>query len=485
MRGAQAARSLSEVLWETLQDALAEHRTARVAELSGRLAEISLTVASLADAGKRPSSPRTPERSGQSRPERASALPPAHEPTRPHEPAGSTSEFTVASQAQSPSAAGLSPTSNQEPEPVSEASRSAESASGSERTPPSRSAAPFESLPVPPPASPQQGLGGDRERAVAAILVDELGAREPVETRSSPRDGAPTPGNIAIRDERAPAAKRGDATQAGPGEVGAEQGDTAQAGPGEVGAEQGDTAQAGPGEVGAEQGDTAQAGPGDVGAEQRDTAPQAAGQRDGERRYSAQGTAGHGSAEPAETDHARTRHGDTGQSPPSWIASIERHLERYRRDRHAFALLLLELADIQRLRHAELPGEIARLTTLVEAELSAQLRPADSLMRESLGRYWLVAPQTTGADAQALAAQLAEAVSRAASHRGAPLQLAVGIALCQQDALGARELVARAEVGLYEALATGQVLTTSEEPNARDRPVSSARAGADESDDPR
>src|ERR1700690_4206194 len=45
------------------------------------------------------------------------------------------------------------------------------------------------------------------------------------------------------------------------------------------------------------------------------------------------------------------------RDPTVWIASIGRRLERYERDGVPFAVLLVELADVERLRPAELPGE--------------------------------------------------------------------------------------------------------------------------------
>lgn len=146
------------------------------------------------------------------------------------------------------------------------------------------------------------------------------------------------------------------------------------------------------------------------------------------------------------------------QEPAHWIASIERRLERYERDRAPFAVLLLELAGIERLRHSELPGEVARLTGLAESVLADELRPADSLTRESPGRYWLLAPEADASSARVLAERLAEAVRGAASHRGAPLQLAVGIALCPADGSWAGALAAHADVALYAARAAGRPL---------------------------
>jgi len=153
-------------------------------------------------------------------------------------------------------------------------------------------------------------------------------------------------------------------------------------------------------------------------------------------------------------------HREGGQAPgrnqSQWIASIERRLERYERDRLPFAVMLVELVDVERLRHAELPGEMARMTGSVETALSGELRPADSLMRESPGRYWLLAPETDSAGARVLAERLSQAVRGIAGHRGAPLEIAVGIAVCPPDGNQAVALAARADIALYAARAAGR-----------------------------
>jgi GGDEF domain-containing protein len=143
-------------------------------------------------------------------------------------------------------------------------------------------------------------------------------------------------------------------------------------------------------------------------------------------------------------------------APSEWIASIGRLLERYARDGAPFAVLLVELAGVERLRHAELPGEVSRLTGLVEAALSGELRPADSLTRESPGRYWLLAGETDSSGSRELAERLAGAVRNAASHRGAPLEVALGVAVCPRDGSQAAALAAQAELALYAARAAGK-----------------------------
>ena len=159
---------------------------------------------------------------------------------------------------------------------------------------------------------------------------------------------------------------------------------------------------------------------------------------------------------PRESPEIEIRDERGEHAPSEWIASIGRLLERYTRDRAPFAVLLVELADVERLRHAELPGEVSRLTGLVEAALSAELRPADLLTRESPGRYWLLAPETDSGGATTLAERMASAVRGAASHRGASLQVAVGIAVCPLDGSQAAALAAQAEIALYAARASGK-----------------------------
>lgn len=144
------------------------------------------------------------------------------------------------------------------------------------------------------------------------------------------------------------------------------------------------------------------------------------------------------------------------EGPAAWIGSIGRRLERHAQDRLPFAVLLVELVDLERLRGAESRDSVSQLAAQVEDRLARELRPADSLTRESPGRYWLLAPQTDLTDAQILADRIARAVRSSSSHRGTPLEVAVGIAVCPEDGCEPSELAAHADVGLYAARAAGR-----------------------------
>jgi GGDEF domain-containing protein len=144
------------------------------------------------------------------------------------------------------------------------------------------------------------------------------------------------------------------------------------------------------------------------------------------------------------------------EGPAAWIGSIGRRLERYEQEGSPFAVLLVELVDIERLRHAESSSEVARLTSRVQDALARELGAADSLTRERPGRYWLLAEQTDGRSVRMLAEQLARAVRSSASHRGTPLEVAVGVAVCPEDGRQISALAAHADVGLYAARAAGR-----------------------------
>jgi GGDEF domain-containing protein len=152
---------------------------------------------------------------------------------------------------------------------------------------------------------------------------------------------------------------------------------------------------------------------------------------------------------------------DARHSPDAtpWGTVVQRRLDRYLTDRERFAVLLVELLDAERLRLAQPPSDASRQIREVEAAMVAQLRPADALVREADGRYWLIAPDTDAAAARALAGAMAAAARRSASHRAAPLGVAIGIALCPEHGIEAASLFGHAEVDLYAAEAGGSILS--------------------------
>ena len=152
----------------------------------------------------------------------------------------------------------------------------------------------------------------------------------------------------------------------------------------------------------------------------------------------------------------------------AWLAAIARQLERYEADRLPFAVLLVELREIERLRLETSPAELAALGAELERVLAAELygtggsgepmsrgRPpwTGALTPQRPGRCWLHAPGTDRRGARALADRLVRAVLAGVSHRGRPLEAIVGIAVCPQDGRQAAALAAHADIDLHAARA--------------------------------
>jgi GGDEF domain-containing protein len=154
------------------------------------------------------------------------------------------------------------------------------------------------------------------------------------------------------------------------------------------------------------------------------------------------------------------------EGPSAWVSSVGRLLARHAEDGLPFAVLLVEIVDVARLERSETPHELHGLVAKVESALGRGMRATDRLSRETLGRYWLVAPETNGTGARMLAERLARLVRTSATHHGVPLEVAIGIAVCPDDGTEAPALAARADLGVYSARATGRSISHTDPPPA-------------------
>jgi GGDEF domain-containing protein len=144
-----------------------------------------------------------------------------------------------------------------------------------------------------------------------------------------------------------------------------------------------------------------------------------------------------------------------GEVVEPWRGPIERRLDRQLQDGRPFSVLTMEIDDLDRLLAAATGREVVEAIEGAERAICSELRPADMLVRERLGRYWLTAPETDLASGRALGQRLADAVAAAAYHQGAPLALSIGLAVAPDDALDAEMLAAHADEGLFAARAAG------------------------------
>jgi GGDEF domain-containing protein len=154
------------------------------------------------------------------------------------------------------------------------------------------------------------------------------------------------------------------------------------------------------------------------------------------------------------------------EGPSAWVSSVGRLLSRHAEDGLPFAVLLVEIVDVAHLERSETPHDMHGLVAKVESAIGRGMRSGDHLSRETLGRYWLVAPETNGTGARMLAERLARLVRTSATHRGVPLEVAIGIAVCPEDGTEAPALAARADLGVYSARATGRSIAHSDPPSA-------------------
>jgi hypothetical protein len=143
------------------------------------------------------------------------------------------------------------------------------------------------------------------------------------------------------------------------------------------------------------------------------------------------------------------------QGPAAWIGSIGRQLAQFAQDGRSFAVLLVEMSDMDGIRRSESPTELARLDGLAEETLAREVRTrgSGSLTRECPGRYWLLAPDTDRAGAELFAQRVRQSVASSVSYRQAPLDVMVGAAVCPEDGEEGSALAAQADVELYAARA--------------------------------
>ena len=142
------------------------------------------------------------------------------------------------------------------------------------------------------------------------------------------------------------------------------------------------------------------------------------------------------------------------QSGPPWLAAIGRRLEQREADGLPFAVIVVEIDDLDRLLASAAGREVALALEAAERGLTAELAPADLIVRERLGRWWLTSPDRDGETARDLGVRVADAIARA-QLGGVPLKASLGLAICPDDGDGLDALAGRADEGMFAARAAG------------------------------
>jgi GGDEF domain-containing protein len=142
------------------------------------------------------------------------------------------------------------------------------------------------------------------------------------------------------------------------------------------------------------------------------------------------------------------------EATPPWLAAIARRLERREQDGLPFAVFVVEVDDLERLLASQTGREVAFALETAERGLTAELAPADLVVRERLGRWWLTSPDRDPAAARDLGSRIASAIG-AAELGGAPLSASIGVAVCPSDGESLDALAGRADEGMFAARAAG------------------------------
>ena len=138
-----------------------------------------------------------------------------------------------------------------------------------------------------------------------------------------------------------------------------------------------------------------------------------------------------------------------------WRAAIARRLERHAEDGRPFAVLALEVDDLDRLLAAQTGTEVEEALEAAERALTGELAPADVIVRERLGRYWLIAPDTDEPAGRDLGERLAGSIAGAVPLGLPPLTASIGLASCPTDGTTADQLATHADEGVFAARAAG------------------------------
>jgi GGDEF domain-containing protein len=139
---------------------------------------------------------------------------------------------------------------------------------------------------------------------------------------------------------------------------------------------------------------------------------------------------------------------------PPWLAAIARRLERREQDGLPFAVFVVEIDDLERLLSSQTGREVAFALETAERGLTAELAPADLVVRERLGRWWLTSPDRDPASARDLGTRIAGAIAHA-ELGGAPLSASIGVAACPADGESLDALAGRADEAMFAARAAG------------------------------
>jgi GGDEF domain-containing protein len=159
------------------------------------------------------------------------------------------------------------------------------------------------------------------------------------------------------------------------------------------------------------------------------------------------------------------------EGPGAWISSIGRQLVQFAQDRRPFAVLLVEMLDVDQHGQARDPDALESFLARLERLLADELASSSGgwLTRERPGRCWLLSPETDRLGAMRLAERLRIAASASGARLGGSATVIVGAAVCPDDGERAPALAAHADIGLYAARAEARAAAAASRAAPRER----------------
>lgn len=135
------------------------------------------------------------------------------------------------------------------------------------------------------------------------------------------------------------------------------------------------------------------------------------------------------------------------------------HWAAWHRDRHGFALLLVDVDHFKRVNdtHGHQVGDAVLVQTA--ERLRTQVRAQDCVARFGGEEFVVLMPNASEAEAKALAGRLHRAMHEAPLAAGAlalPMTISIGVAAVRADDADADGLLRRADAALYKAKAGGR-----------------------------
>jgi diguanylate cyclase (GGDEF)-like protein len=152
------------------------------------------------------------------------------------------------------------------------------------------------------------------------------------------------------------------------------------------------------------------------------------------------------------------------------LRSLQRELgrlvEHYKRYRHPFALLLLDIDGLKRINDAHGHPAGDRVLMQVAMSLQRSIRAVDHAARLGGDEFCVLASEQGMKSAGVLAERLAAAVtSEVASPGEPPVSISVGVAACPEHGEEADVLIETADRAMYAAKAAGGMVALGSAPN--------------------